>query len=199
MYNSIVSTGWQESSVRFTTGVNSSSAKLYVFNPLGPYRAYCDDLVLRSARSCTLTVVNGTGSGIYTEGDVVAITADTSNSRRFSRWHGDLHALSDTMSTTTHISMISSSIEVEALFDTSTAVTSNNNTTTPSSMVTASPTARHDNTLKVYDCRGRLISLGESTNALPDLRSALQNQPKGLYFAITEYKGKRTINKVIVQ
>jgi len=66
----------------------------------------------------TLTVNNGSGSGVYTEGVVVDITADVAPSgQRFVQWTGDVASVEDVNSTTTTLTMPTSDVTVTATYE----------------------------------------------------------------------------------
>jgi hypothetical protein len=65
----------------------------------------------------TLTVNNGSGSGEYTEGDVVEIVAGApAEGYQFKEWVGDVQYLASTTSSTTNLTMPASNISVEATY-----------------------------------------------------------------------------------
>ena len=54
-----------------------------------------------------LTVVNGSGSGSYTNGQIITITANPTNTLyfKFTQWTGDTHVLAETTNATTTVTM----------------------------------------------------------------------------------------------
>ncbi|MDD3190840.1 MAG: right-handed parallel beta-helix repeat-containing protein [Candidatus Pacebacteria bacterium] len=67
----------------------------------------------------TLTVVNGSGSGVYNTGDVITITADAPSSPLyvFRTWYGATDHISDFNSSTTTVTMPNESITITALYE----------------------------------------------------------------------------------
>jgi hypothetical protein len=64
----------------------------------------------------TLSVTNGTGSGSYTNGQVVALTADVLAGKNFDRWIGDTQTVASVTSSNTTVRMPSSPVTLTATY-----------------------------------------------------------------------------------
>jgi uncharacterized repeat protein (TIGR02543 family) len=72
---------------------------------------------LAPAESCVLTVNSGSGSGVYSEEDVVPITADTAPvDREFQKWIGDTECLADYRAASTTATMPAADVTVTAKY-----------------------------------------------------------------------------------
>ncbi len=117
-----------------------------------------------------LSVQNGSGSGSYSAGEQVAITAnDPAEGKVFLKWTGDTSYIDDVNSATATVTMPGSSITLTAIYDDAVAVESfkNNNpralalTRAGNMLMLAVPpgaTGSTDLSIKLFNARGRLIS-----------------------------------------
>lgn len=112
-----------------TTHVSdANSATATVTMPSSPVSltATYKDEATTPITSYALSVNNGTGSGSYTSGQAVSITADApAEGKAFDKWTGDITCVSDANSATATVTMPSSAVSLTATYkDVTTPVTS---------------------------------------------------------------------------
>ena len=98
----------------------------------------------------TLTVTSGSGSGTYTNGRLVSVTANARADRTFDKWTGDIGYLASATSSTTTVTMPAGAVSIAATYTVTTSTLTENRILTFNDYAltnnTPTPTWRHEGT-----------------------------------------------------